>query len=220
MFLSIILPVLNEKQALQQLFASHVFPQEVEIIIVDGGSTDNSLIELPDRVTMVQSEAGRARQMNRGAESATGDMLLFLHVDSVLPDDWLNQLTRFWMSEADWGRFDIKLSGEHVLFRLIEFMMNRRSRMTSIVTGDQGLFVRAATFHQVGGFPNLPLMEDVEMSKLLKRRSSPFNVGSQLTTSSRRWEKNGIIRTILLMWSLRLLHFFGVPAARLARLYQ
>ena len=158
--------------------------------------------------------------MNAGADVATGELLFFLHVDSVLPDDWLNILMQFWHSDRKWGRFNVRLSGDHYWFRVIEFMMNHRSRLTGIATGDQGIFVRTATFHQSGGFMPIPLMEDIEFSKRLKRKSLPFCVMQVLTTSSRRWERNGIISTILLMWRLRLSYFLGVSPEKLARMYR
>jgi len=220
MFVSIIMPVLNEAPALTSFLQHHVIPESCELIIVDGGSSDGGLGDLPGRVRVIQSARGRARQMNAGAEAACGEVLFFLHVDSVLPHNWLEFLRQFWHSDKAWGRFDVQLTGSHTWFRVIEFMMNQRSRFSGIATGDQGIFVLRSEFARLSGYADIPLMEDIEISRRLKRVSSPFCISEQLTTSSRRWETYGILRTILLMWRLRLYYFLGVPPEHLARFYK
>ena len=218
--ISIIVPTLNEShgitatlthlQALRQ--AGH------ELIVVDGGSMDDTVTHaapLADR--LVTAPRGRARQMNAGAAAATGDVLLFLHADTILPIDAAAHITVD--NNHLWGRFDVRLSGTHPLLRIVESMMNLRSRLTGIATGDQALFVERALFLVVGGFPEQPLMEDIALSRKLKRHGRPLCLRIKVTTSSRRWEQNGIWSTILLMWRLRLAYFLGADPARLARLY-
>lgn len=221
--ISIILPVLNEAPALQQYLpllqearaAGH------EVIVVDGGSRDNGPVlaaPLADRV--IVTTPGRARQMNAGAAVATGDVLLFLHVDTRLPTGALTLLQQhFAQSSLQWGRFDVQLSGRHPAFRVIETMINLRSRVSGVATGDQALFLRAALFRELGGFPAVPLMEDVAITKTLRRVSRPLCLRERVVTSSRRWEKHGIARTVLLMWWLRLLYVLGVSPERLHSMY-
>ena len=221
--ISIILPVLNEAGALQ---AHLPLLQEAraaghELIVVDGGSRDNGPVlaaPLADRV--ISTQPGRARQMNAGAAVATGDVLLFLHIDTRLPDDAITLLQQhFAHRSVQWGRFDVRLSGGHPAFRVIETMINLRSRVSGVATGDQALFVRSALFRDIGGFPAVPLMEDVAITKTLRRLARPLCLREQVTTSSRRWETNGIARTVLLMWWLRLLYVLGVAPARLHSMY-
>jgi len=169
--------------------------------------------------TLIQSPRGRAWQMHAGAQAAGADILLFLHADSALPpgaaDDICDAIDRGRL----WGRFDVRLSGRHFLFRIIERLMNWRSRFTGIATGDQGIFVRQDVYRVLGGFAPLELIEDIELSARLKWFDKPACLREPLITSSRRWEENGIVRTILMMWTLRLLYGLGVSPGRLARWY-
>ena len=221
--ISIIIPALNEATSIEATLEPLQSWRQGghELILVDGGSTDDTAAvarPLVDR--MLDSARGRARQMNQGAQAATGDVLLFLHADTSLPpraDEMIFQALNLHL----WGRFDVRLSGRHWLLRVVERMMNWRSCFSGIATGDQGMFVEREQFERLGGFPDIPLMEDIALSKRLKRESGPpACIHTPLITSSRRWEQYGILRTILLMWRLRLAWFLGVPAHRLARLYR
>lgn len=212
--LSVVVPVLNEaagiRAALEALapLRSHGH----EVIVVDGGSSDRTLElaeGLCDRV--LRSPRGRALQMNAGARVANGDVLLFLHADSRLPID-------FRIPESSvWGRFDVRIDGRHPLLKVVGWAMNLRSRLSGIATGDQAIFVRRDAFP---GFPEIALMEDVALSRLLKRRAAPACLRARVATSGRRWESRGVLRTIFLMWRLRLLYFLGVSPERLARRYE
>lgn len=221
--ISIILPVLNEEtQIVHCLRLLQPWRGlEGELIVVDGGSSDRTVAlaePLVDRILV--SPKGRALQMNAGAREASGDILWFLHADSVPPADAI-QLIRAALANSNrhWGRFDVRLSGRQPLLRGVETLMNLRARWTGIATGDQGVFVRRAVFEQVGGFPAIPLMEDIALSRRLRRHGWPVRLRQRLQTSSRRWERDGILRTILLMWRLRLAYFLGADPARLARSY-
>jgi rSAM/selenodomain-associated transferase 2 len=192
------------------------------VIVVDGGSTDGTAVlaaPLADRV--IVAPAGRARQQNAGAAAAGGQVLLFLHADTRLPDgaDRL-VLEGLAASGHEWGRFDVRLDGRHPAFRAIEAGISLRSRITGIATGDQAIFVRRAAFEAVGGFPDVPLMEDVRLSSALLRRGRPLCLRAPVLTSSRRWEARGISRTVILMWRLRLEHALGADPERLARRYR
>lgn len=220
--LSIVIPVLNEADTLaRQLEALQWLRRRGhEVILVDGGSIDGSqalgsgLADL--RLTAPQ---GRALQMNAGASFASGDVILFLHVDTSLPDGAASLVEKGLAGQRDWGRFDVRLDGPGWPFRLIEWSMNWRSRLTGVATGDQAIFVRRATFERIGGFAELPLMEDVELSKRLRKQSWPACVRVPVVTSSRRWERHGILRTMLTMWCLRLLYLFGASPGLLNRIY-
>lgn len=224
MRLSIIVPVLNEAtqivtalEPLQQLRA-----QGHEVIVVDGGSDDDTAEHaraLCDQ--LLNAPRGRARQMNAGAEVAKGDVLWFLHADtlaSVTAADAL--VTALSQSNREWGRFDVRLSGSSPLLRVVETLMNLRSRLTGIATGDQGIFVRRGLFERLGGYPDIPLMEDIALSRLLKRQCAPICLRERLLTSSRRWEQQGVVRTILLMWRLRFAYWRGVSPDHLAVRYR
>jgi rSAM/selenodomain-associated transferase 2 len=220
--LSIIMPVLNEGAGIETALRA-LAPYRargVEIIVVDGGSTDATpqiACALSDRV--LASPRGRASQMNAGAGVARGDVLMFLHADTQLPEyaDRL-ALDGLMRSKRVWGRFDVRIAGGGRL-RLIALMMNLRSRATGIATGDQAMFVMREAFSRAGGFPAIALMEDIALSARLKRVSWPLCLRARVTTSARRWRQNGMLRTILLMWRLRLSYFLGADPQRLAREY-
>ncbi|MGM0570383.1 TIGR04283 family arsenosugar biosynthesis glycosyltransferase [Marinobacter sp.] len=220
---SIIIPVLNESVAivptLQRLAALR--EQGAEVIVVDGESTDDTrtLAEpLCDRLMV--SERGRGAQMNRGAAEATGEVLLFLHGDTVLPPEAGRALQAFLASDRAWGRFDVRLSGKRPVFRVVAFMMNLRSRLTGIATGDQGIFVRRRVFEAQGGYRLIPLMEDIELCGRLREVSRPFCISKPVMTDSRRWEQHGAWRTIWLMWRLRWRYWRGADPAELALAYR
>lgn len=224
MRLSIVIPTLNEAgvvvaalEALQPLRAAGH-----ELVVIDGGSDDGTPdLAMPWADRVANAPRGRAHQMNAGARIAGGDVLLFLHADTRLPARAdrvvLDGLAG---SGRAWGRFDVRIDGRHPLLRLIAGLMNARSRWTGIATGDQAVFVRRDAFAAVGGFPPLPLMEDVALSAALKRVSRPLCLPARVTTSGRRWESHGVLRTILLMWWLRLRYFFGTSPERLAEIYR
>lgn len=221
--LSIIIPTLNEAAAIGATLAAlqPLRAAGYELIVVDGGSTDGTAQRAAAHVdALLQAPRGRARQMNAGARAAHGAVLWFLHADSLPPARAgaliVDGLAR---SGRDWGRFDVRLSGNHPLLRVVEWFMNLRSRITGIATGDQGVFVRREVFERLGGFPDIELMEDIALSRALKRLGPPLCFDTPLFTSSRRWERRGIVRTILLMWSLRLAYALGVSPARLQRWY-
>jgi len=229
--LAVILPVLNEAAQLEEALATLIEDQHFdEIIVVDGGSTDTSVETVckfmsPDEPDsqpvpiLIQSPRGRALQMHAGAQAAESDVLLFLHADSALPPGAADDIRDAVESGRLWGRFDVRLSGRHFLFRVIERLMNWRSRLTGVATGDQAIFVRRDVYHKLGGYAPLALMEDIEFSSRLKWVGKPVCLPGPVLASSRRWEKHGIIRTILMMWTLRCLYWLGVSPARLARWY-
>ncbi len=191
-----------------------------EVIVVDGGSDDDTVAlskNLSDHV--IVSEPGRAAQMNSGIDVASGDALLFLHVDTKLPANAVDQIIQSIQDGHYWGRFNVRLSGANILLRIIERMMNLRSCVTGVATGDQCIFVSRECVDIIGGYAEMPLMEDIELSKRLRTLGWPACIKSYVVTSSRRWEQDGIVRTVLLMWRLRLLYFLGVSADKLARQY-
>jgi rSAM/selenodomain-associated transferase 2 len=222
--LSIVVPVLNESMqivaCLRALTALRA--QGVEVIVADGGSTDATAEwarPLADQT--LQCPRGRARQMNDGATQARSDTLLFLHVDTRLPPDALAAIASALANpRAHWGRFDVRIDGRPRMLRLVAWLMNLRSRVSGIATGDQAIFVRRSSFVRAGGFPDQPLMEDIELSKRLRALSQPACLHQRVTTSGRRWERDGVWRTIALMWRLRWLYWIGTPPERLVRLYE
>lgn len=224
MKLSIIVPILNEAYELPDLLA-HLAPQArhgTETIFVDGGSRDGSA-EIAERAgfSLVRTEAGRARQMNAAAALATGDILLFLHADTRLPPDAATAITRaLTTSRHVWGRFDVTIKGRPFMLRIVSCLMNLRSRLTGIATGDQAIFMTRQAFDTIGGFPDQALMEDIEISKRLLKITRPACIARRVLTSGRRWETRGIWRTIVLMWRLRWGYWRGVPVEQLAKAYR
>ncbi|NMG53086.1 glycosyltransferase [Aromatoleum aromaticum] len=223
MKLSIVIPVLNEAGNLPGLLAqlAPLRTRGTEIIVADGGSSDGSaeIAERADIIT-VRSPLGRALQMNAGADRATGNALLFLHADTTLPPSADRIVAAALQRGRAWGRFDVHIDGRSPMLRVVAAMMNLRSRLTGIATGDQVIFVTREAFETVGRFAPLPLMEDVELSRRLKAISPPACVRQRVHTSGRRWETRGVWRTILLMWRLRWAWWRGVPAEQLAERYR
>lgn len=223
MRISIIVPVLNEGAHIEMCLRNLVpFRNEGhEVIVVDGGSGDSTADKaaaLAD--SMITAQCGRANQMNAGMQAAKGDVILFLHADTVLPADASRAVLEAIGNGGVWGRFDVKLSGAGFAFRMIEFFMNLRSRLTGIATGDQAIFVRSEALRQIGGYANIPLMEDIDLCRRLKRISRPVNLHQRVTTSSRRWEQGGILRTVWLMWRLRYAYWRGAEPVKLAEQYR
>jgi rSAM/selenodomain-associated transferase 2 len=222
MTLSIIMPVLNEaigvEAALQALAPYRA--RGAEVIAADGGSTDRTLdLARPFVDRVVTAPRGRAAQMNAGAAAASGDVLLFLHADTRLPANADKLVIEgLFVSRRAWGRFDVRIEGDGWL-GVIAAMMNARSRMTGIATGDQAMFMTRAAFKTAGEFPDIALMEDIAMSARLKRLGRPLCVRACVVTSGQRWQKHGTLRTVILMWRLRLAYFLGADPAKLARAY-
>lgn len=224
MRLSIIVPVLDEASQLPDLF-EHLRPLQragCEIIFSDGGSTDGSVkLAQASGFPVIIAPRGRARQMNAGAAGATGDVLLFLHADTRLPECADHLVIKALTSgEHCWGRFNVRITGRSFMLGVIGRMMNWRSRLGGIATGDQALFVRRDVFEHLKGYPDQPLMEDVELCKRLLRFSRPACITRCVETSGRRWETAGVWRTILLMWWLRWAYWRGVSAIELAKTYR
>lgn len=219
----IIVPVLNESAVLsQQLNELDVLrAMGAQVLLVDGGSNDRT-VQLARNAgfEVLESERGRARQMNAGARAVQSDLLVFLHVDTYLPRDALHQIENHLNGKSSWGRFDVRIVGRSPWLKVISICMNWRSRLTGIATGDQTFFMTREAFDKVNGFPEQPLMEDIEMSKRLKQLSPPVCLPDRVETSGRRWDQNGVWKTILLMWRLRWAYWRGVPANELARLYR
>lgn len=224
-WLSIVLPVLNEALALPAVLRA-LAPwqrQGVEVVVADGGSTDGTAaLAHAAQATVVHAPRGRALQMNAGAHAARGPLLLFLHADTLLPPGGLPAVRQALGAAGPlaWGRFDVRISGQHPMLRVIAWFMNRRSRLTGVATGDQALFMTRQAFDAVGGFPAQPLMEDIELSRRLKRLGPPLCLHQRVTTSGRRWEQRGLWRTVLLMWSLRWAYWRGADPAELAQRYR
>lgn len=232
MSLSVVVPMLNEAAALPALLnhLRHLQADGAEVVLVDGGSHDDSAsMARAAGFTVVEAERGRARQMNAGARHAHGDIVLFLHADTRLPDGAVQQVLQSLAPASSpeahrpapvWGRFDVRISGRSPWLRVVARMMNLRSRLTGIATGDQAIFVQRGAFEACGGFPEQPLMEDIELSRRLKRLSRPACLRARALTSGRRWESRGVWRTIMLMWRLRLAYWLGASPESIAKAYR
>jgi len=221
--ISVIIPVLNEADQIRDCLLNLQALREKghEIIVVDGGSRDRTremALALSDR--LVQHGKCRARQMRAGAGMSTGDILLFLHVDTHLPLNADRMIIEAAEQGLRWGYFPVRLSGKHPLFRLIELMMNIRTKMTGIVTGDHAIFISSDLYKEIDGFDDIDLMEDIAISRKLGRIEKPVRLPGHVVTSSRRWETNGIIRTVFKMWRLRLAYYLGADTTTLARHYE
>jgi len=226
---SVILPVLNEEASLPEAIRSGRRAGAREVIVVDGGSTDGTLpAARPLADAVLSSPAGRARQMNAGARAASGDILLFLHADTLLPAGGIDAVRSAMRQDAcPGGAFPVRLSTSpaasaycRAVLELTGRMINVRSRLLRAYTGDQGIFVRREIFERMGGYPDVPLMEDVAFSRALTRKGRTVLLPLRLTTSGRRWEARGPVRTILLMWGLRLAHRLGLSPERCADIYR
>jgi rSAM/selenodomain-associated transferase 2 len=223
MQLSVIVPVFNEAAAMHALLP-HLLDlqnQGAEVLLVDGGSQDETLGRIEQSgLRCISSPTGRARQMNAAALHSHGEVLVFLHADSQLPLAGIEQI-RFSLDQGfAWGRFDVRIAGRSGMLHIIAWMMNQRSRLTGIATGDQAIFMTRTAFNAVGGFPDQPLMEDIEISKRLLRQSRPACIADKVTTSGRRWERHGVWKTVFLMWRLRYAYWRGQSADHLAKAYQ
>jgi rSAM/selenodomain-associated transferase 2 len=222
MKLSVIVPMLNEEHAIAAALAAiRRGAPDAELIVVDGGSTDASIVTagpLADRV--ISAPRGRARQMNAGASAAGGDTLAFVHADSVVPRDFADAIaTALVDPQTVGGRFDLELDEQTPICRLIGALISIRSRLSRTGTGDQAVFVRRDVFERLNGFPDIELCEDLDFARRLKRAGRVACLRSRVITSARRWRRHGFARTILKMWTIRLLYLAGVPPARLARMY-
>ncbi len=219
---AIIVPVYNEEQQVKHNLQHFIDLEADELIFVDGESTDQTALFLKQSgVTCVASKPGRAIQMNLGAYVSKSDILVFIHMDTVVSKSNVEAVKEaFSQSDVVGGRFDVRLSGKYPSFRIIEFMINLRSRLSKISTGDQVQFVSRSVFEAMHGFAPLPLLEDVEFSKRLKKVGRIACLKDQVTTSSRRWEKYGIMKTVWLMWKIRLFYWWGVSPEKLAMLYR
>jgi rSAM/selenodomain-associated transferase 2 len=221
--LTIIIPALNEAANLPLLLAqlTPLRARGAQVIVADGGSSDGSPELLADLAQWLPAPRGRARQMNAGAAIASGEVLWFVHADSQLPAD-ADQLIAAALANGQhcWGRFDVAISGRPWMLKVVARMINWRSRLTGIATGDQGIFLLRSTFESLGGFAELPLMEDVQLCTQLRRISKSACIRQRLTTSGRRWETHGLWRTIWLMWRLRWAYWRGVPIEQIAEAYR
>lgn len=223
MRVAVVIPALDEARNLERLLGDlRARWPGAEVAVADGGSADDTagVVARFAGVRYLTAPRGRARQMNAGARAVGGDALLFLHADTALPDGALEAVTGALADPAVvGGRFDVRFDRRNLVMTLVAYGMNHRSRLTGIATGDQAIFVRRGVFEAMGGFPDIPLMEDVEFTARLRRRGRLACLGLAVTTSARKWEREGAIRTVLLMWTLRLLYTCGVGPGRLHRWY-
>ena len=221
MRISVILPALNEEMTIGASLQALLELAPDEIIVVDGGSTDRTQqICTRLRVKVIPSNRGRARQMNMGASQASGDVLLFLHADTKLPASALSDITAALRDpNCPGGRFDVEIDGSHWMLKLVAVLINQRSRLTRVATGDQAIFVRRSVFQHIGGFQDVPLMEDIAFCRALKHIGPIACLRSRVITSGRRWESDGVWRTIFTMWMLKLCYLAGVSPQRLKKYY-
>jgi rSAM/selenodomain-associated transferase 2 len=221
--LSIVVPVLNEAPTLAT-FLGKLQPLRANghgLVLVDGGSTDTSAaIALPLCDRLVLAPAGRANQMNAGSQGCAADVLLFLHADTDLPANAAEQVLQAVAHGAVWGRFDVSIAGRSRWLPMVAAFMNMRSRLTGIATGDQAIFVRRASFESIGGYSDMPLMEDIDLSKRLRALAWPVCLRARVQTAGRRWDERGVWRTIVLMWRLRWRYWRGAPIQQIAKAYQ
>jgi rSAM/selenodomain-associated transferase 2 len=221
MQVSVVIPVLNEEKNIAAAVAALRLLKPHELIVVDGGSSDRTR-EVCESLgeTVISAPPGRGHQMNQGAACATGDVLLFLHADTRLPDSAFDDVrTAMADCECVGGRFDVRLDGDYWILRVIGAMISLRSRITGVSTGDQAIFVRRDVFERIGGYPEIPSMEDIALSRALKRVGKIARLRSQVITSARRWETEGVWRTVFKMWALKLLYLSGISPIRLKRYY-
>ncbi len=223
MRLSVVVPVLNEEPGLAGILdrLQSWRAEGHEVIVVDGGSEDGSVAVARPRADLtLETSRGRAMQMNAGAKAATGDVIVFLHADTALPADAVPAIAAAMTAGAKWGRFDVTIAGRPPILRLVASMMNARSRLTGIATGDQAIFVDRTAFAAAGSYPPIALMEDIALSQRLKRCAGPpACLRQRAITSGRQWERRGPWRTIIMMWRLRLAYALGADPERLARIY-
>ena len=222
--LSVVIPTLNEAAAIVATLSSFQALRHtgtVEVILVDGGSKDETTsVGGPLVDQLLTAQRGRAAQMNKGVAHAEGDYVLFLHADTNMSERQLRALiTRLAPGCIVWGRFDVRIDAPHVLLRVVEWLVNWRSRLTGIATGDQAIFIRRSTLVDLGGFADLPIMEDIELTSRLRRIARPTCLHERVQTSARRWLQHGIVRTIVLMWLMRAAYACGVSPQRLKRWY-
>lgn len=212
---SIVVPLLNEAASLPQLIEQlQRLSKQCQVIPVDGGSDDGTFEMLKELFPQtIRTTVGRATQMNAGAALAQGEYLLFLHADTILPESFVDQI------KDDWGRFDVRFDNDSVVMRVVAFFMNQRSRYTKVATGDQAIFIKKSVFQKIEGFAEIPLMEDVEITKRLRQTFTCHCSRAKVITSARRWQLNGILSTVLLMWKLRLQYFCGVSPEELRQKY-
>lgn len=223
---SVVIPVLNESASIQQCFTDveqlvNASENSIEVIFVDGGSQDDTCQQIAaSGFQLVVSSKGRARQMNAGAQSCRGQIVVFLHADTRVYPGLVDDILKACQQGAMWGRFNVRIDGGHWMFNVIATMINWRSKLTKVATGDQVIWVEKETFDAVDGYREMPLMEDVELSKRLRSHYKMFAHSRTVITSGRRWLKFGIWKTIFLMWSLRFDYWRGIDVERLARRYR
>jgi len=220
-----VIPVLNEAESLEHVLKRLTRHDLLEIIVVDGGSEDSSrsiaqkFLQTQNRVKLMTCEAGRAKQMNAGANASSADIICFVHADTSLPSDAIQRIRLAVESNNSWGRFDVRFAEPCRLLGAVAWSMNWRSALTGVCTGDQCIWLTRDCWKKIGGYADIPLMEDIEISKRLRKLSHPYRIKTPVTTSARRWLKYGIVRTILLMWWLRFLYWLGISPQRLAAMY-